>query len=82
MKTLAGPLVVLTLTAGYGIGRLFGLSYHLAILKRRRLKRGHRWQLVHDRPEQRGGARIFVFPSDLQNRRKPLNLLELRITIG
>jgi hypothetical protein len=40
-----------TLTASYGIGRLFGVSHHLATLKRRRLKRGHRWQPVHDRPE-------------------------------
>ena len=44
-------MVVLTLAAGYGIGRPFGLSHHLATLKRRRLRRGHRWQLVHDRPE-------------------------------
>ena len=44
-------IVVLTLTASYGIGRLFGVSHHLATLKRRRLWRGHRWQLVHDRPE-------------------------------
>jgi len=43
-------VVVLTLTASYGIGRLFGVS-HLATLKRRRLRRSHRWQLVHDRPE-------------------------------
>jgi len=44
-------VVVLTLTARYGIGRLFGVSHHLTTLKRRRLGRGHQWQLVHDRPE-------------------------------
>jgi hypothetical protein len=44
-------VVVLTLTASYGIGRLFGVSHHLATLNRRRLRRGHRWQLVHDRPK-------------------------------
>jgi hypothetical protein len=44
-------VLVRALTASYGIGRLFGVSHHLATLKRRRLRRGHRWQLVHDRPE-------------------------------
>jgi hypothetical protein len=46
-------VVVLTLAASYayGIGRLFGMSHHLATPKRRRLRRGHWWQLVHDRPE-------------------------------
>jgi len=44
-------VVALTLTASYGIGRLFGVSRHLDTLKRRRLTRGHRWQLVHDRPK-------------------------------
>ena len=37
--------------ASFDIGRLFGVSHRLATLKRRRLRRGHRWQLVHDRPE-------------------------------
>ena len=31
--------------------RGFGVSHHLATPQRRRLGRGHRWQLVHDRPE-------------------------------
>jgi hypothetical protein len=44
-------VVVLTLAASYGIGRRFGMSHHLATPKRRRLRRGHWWQLVHDRPE-------------------------------
>jgi hypothetical protein len=44
-------VVVLTLAASYGIGRLFGVSHHLDTLKRRCLRRGHRWQLVHDRPK-------------------------------
>ena len=44
-------VVVLTLTASCGIGRLLGVSHHLDTLKRRCLRRGHRWQLVHDRPE-------------------------------
>src|ERR1700739_2532298 len=43
--------VMLTLAASYGIGRLFGVSHDLATLKRRCLRRGHRWQLVQDRPE-------------------------------
>ena len=43
--------MVLTLTASYRIGRLFGVSHHLATPKRRRPRRGHRRQLVHDRPE-------------------------------
>src|SRR6516225_4427329 len=37
--------------ASFVIGRLFGVSHRVATLKRRRLRRGHRWQLVHDRPE-------------------------------
>src|SRR5438132_3921285 len=44
-------VVVLALAASYGIGRLFGVSRHLDTLKRCRLTRGHRWQLVHDRLE-------------------------------
>ena len=47
---MAGVLV-LTLTASFGIGRLFGVSHRLATLKQRHLRRGHRWQFVHDRPE-------------------------------
>jgi len=43
-------VVVLTLTASYGIGRLFGVS-HLATLKRRPSQAKSSVQLVHDRPE-------------------------------
>ena len=50
-------VVVLTLTAGYG----FGVSHHLATPQRRRLGRGHRWQLVHDRPET-GARKILAQP--------------------
>ena len=46
-----GCVVVLTLTASYGIARLFGVSHHLATLKECRLRRSHQWQLVHKRPE-------------------------------
>ena len=46
-----GCVVVLTLTASYGIARLFGVSHHLASLKEWRLRRGHQWQLIHKRPE-------------------------------
>ena len=51
IKLSIAGVVVLTLTASSGIGRLFGVSHHLTTLKRRRLTRGHRWQLIHDRPE-------------------------------
>jgi len=44
-------VVVLMLTASFGLGRLFVVSHRLATLKRCRLRRGHRWQLVSRRDE-------------------------------
>ena len=43
--------LVLSLTASYVIGRLFGVSHHLDTLRRRVSREVNRQQLVHERPE-------------------------------
>src|SRR6202007_2964741 len=65
LAAIAG-VIVLTLTASHGIGRFFGLSHHLVTLRRGRLRRGHRWQLVHDCPERGVG---FALETAVPSRR-------------